>query len=116
METLSDILNFDARYLVYPVLALIVAAIVRFIFLRILRKWASRTKTGIDDRIITYLETLVTPVLLLSVLYYLMILLPLNPRFYDLVAQALSIRGRNGNLRLIAIRTLNPGRHTLSAA
>ncbi len=83
METLSDTLNFDARYLVYPLIALILAFIARFIFIRILRKWADRTRTGLDDQIVAYLENLVTPVLLLSVLYYLVILLPLTPPIID---------------------------------
>ena len=83
METLSDMLNFDARYLVYPLTALILAVVVRFILIRILRKWSDKTKTGIDDRIVNYLENLVTPVLLLSVLYYLVILLPLTTQIID---------------------------------
>jgi small-conductance mechanosensitive channel len=79
METLSDMFNFDARYVVYPVIALLAALIVRFVFLRILRKWTLRTRTDIDDRVVTYLESLITPILLLFVLYYLAALLPLKP-------------------------------------
>jgi len=91
METLSDTLNFDARYLVYPVLALLLALIVRFVFLRILRKWTEKTETGVDDRVVACLETLVTPVLLLSVLYYLVILLPLAPRVLQYVQNGILI-------------------------
>jgi len=80
MEKITEVLNFDARYVVYPVAALLIAGIVRFISLRFLRKWTERTKTEVDDRVVRYLETLVTPVLLLSILYYLVKLLPLTPR------------------------------------
>ena len=93
MEKLSDMLNFDARYIVYPILALLVALIIRYIFLRFLRKWTDKTKTGIDDRIVTYLETLTTPILLLSILYYLAILLPWTPRVLTYVRNGILIAG-----------------------
>jgi small-conductance mechanosensitive channel len=79
MDQLSDMLHFDARYIVYPILILLTAAIVRFVLLRILRKWTAKTKNEIDDRAVLYLETLITPLLLLSILYYLASLLPLPP-------------------------------------
>ncbi|MEJ2108931.1 MAG: mechanosensitive ion channel family protein [Acidobacteriota bacterium] len=78
MDRLTDALNFDARYIVLPVIALIAAGVVRFILLRILRKWTNKTKTEIDDKVVLYLESLVTPVLLLCILYYLVKLLPLK--------------------------------------
>jgi len=80
MDKLTHMLNFDARYVVYPILALLVAGIFRFIFLHFLRKWADKTRTGLDDQMVNFLEALVTPVLLLSVLYYLVKLLPLTPQ------------------------------------
>jgi len=80
MERLTEILNFDARYIVFPIIAILIAGIVRFVLLRILRRWTERTKTEIDDRVVAYLETLLTPVLLLSILYYLVSILPVSER------------------------------------
>ena len=77
MAYLDDLLGFDARYVVYPVIVLLAAGIIRFGILRHLHKWAAKTKTQLDDQIVAYLETLVTPVLLISILYYLSYLLPI---------------------------------------
>jgi len=76
MATLTNLMGFDARFVVYPVIALLVAGIIRFGILRYLHKWAAKTKTQLDDQIVAYLETLVTPLLLISILYYLSYLLP----------------------------------------
>jgi len=78
MADLTALWGFDARYIIYPVVALLVAAIIRFGILRYLRKWAEKTKTLIDDKVVAYLESLVTPLLLISILYYLSYLLPLD--------------------------------------
>jgi len=77
MANLTDMLGFDARYVVYPVIALLVAGIIRFGILRNLHKWAAKTKTLLDDQLVAYLETLITPVLFISILYYLSYLLPI---------------------------------------
>lgn len=79
MDRLTDMLRFDARYVVLPLIALISAGILRFVLLRIFRKWTKKTKTEIDDKVVLFLETLLTPVLLLCILYYLVKLVPLNP-------------------------------------
>ncbi len=76
MANLTDLLGFDAHYVVYPVLALLIAGMIRFGILRYLRKWAEKTKTPLDDQVVAYLEALVTPLLLISILYYLSYLLP----------------------------------------
>jgi small-conductance mechanosensitive channel len=77
MENLTNLLGFDARYVVYPILALLIAGAIRFCILRYARKWAARTKSHLDDQIVGYLESLVTPLLFISILYYLSYLLPL---------------------------------------
>jgi small conductance mechanosensitive channel len=78
MANLTELLGFDARYVVYPVLAAIFAAIIRFGILRYLRNWAAKTKTLIDDKVVEYLESLVTPLLFITILYYLSYLLPVS--------------------------------------
>jgi small conductance mechanosensitive channel len=77
MANLTDLIGFDARYIVYPVVALLIAGIIRFVILRYLKKWAEKTKTPLDDQVVAYLETLVTPLLFFSILYYLSYLLPI---------------------------------------
>lgn len=91
MDKLTEMLNFNARYVVYPAAALIIAVIIRFILHRFFRKWAEKTGTGVDDRVVTYLETLVTPVLLFSVLYYLASLLPLSGRIVNYVRNGILV-------------------------
>jgi len=91
MDKLTEMLNFNARYVVYPVAALILAGIIRFILIRFFRKLAKKTRTGVDDRVVNYLEKLVTPVLLLSVLYYLASLLPLSGKIVNYVRNGILV-------------------------
>lgn len=77
MEKLTNILGFDARYVVYPIILLLLAGVVRFVILKFFRNWAKKTKSQTDDHIVSYLEALVTPLLFISILYYLSYLLPL---------------------------------------
>jgi small-conductance mechanosensitive channel len=77
MQHLTDLIGFDADYIVYPVIALLIAGAIRFGILRYARKWAARTVSQLDDQFVGYLESLVTPVLFIAVLYYLSYLLPL---------------------------------------
>ncbi len=91
MENLTQLLGFDARYLMYPVVALLVAAIIRFMILRYLRVLAGRTQTKVDDQAVSYLETLVTPLLLISILYYLSRLLPLSESTIESIQKGLIV-------------------------
>ncbi|MEJ2245230.1 MAG: mechanosensitive ion channel family protein [Acidobacteriota bacterium] len=91
MDKLTEMLNFNARYVVYPVTVLIIAGIIRFTLLRFFRKLAGKTRTGVDDRVVNYLETLVTPVLLLSILYYLVSLLPLSGKIVNYVRNGILV-------------------------
>jgi small-conductance mechanosensitive channel len=93
MEKLTGLFGFEARYVVFPVLALVMAGIVRFFIHHYLRKWAEKTKTTIDDHFINYLEALVTPLLLVSVLYYLSHLLPLSARNIEYIQRGLEVVG-----------------------
>jgi small-conductance mechanosensitive channel len=78
MQYLTNLLGFDARYALYPIAALLIAGFIRFGVLRYARKWAARTESRLDDHIVAYLESLVTPLLSIAVLYYLSYLLPLS--------------------------------------
>ena len=91
IENLSGLLGIDARYVIYPLLAVIAAAVLRFGILRFLRKRSARTATTLDDRIIHYLESLVSPLLALAVLYYLAYLVPIPETFVGYVHKGLGI-------------------------
>jgi len=79
MERLTELIGFQARYVIYPLVALAAAAILKLVTHIYLRKWAERTVSRIDDRVISYLDHLVMPVALLAVFYYLSRLLPFSP-------------------------------------
>ena len=91
MNYLTDILGFNARYIVYPVVALLVAALLRFGILKTLRKWAEKTESTIDDQIVDYFESLITPLLLIAILYYLSFLLPLSSAIIGYIHKGLII-------------------------
>ncbi len=78
MEKLTDLLGFEARYVIYPVVALVVGSALRFAIHRYLRRFAGRTENKIDDLIIGFFENMITPLLFISVLYYLSYWLPLS--------------------------------------
>jgi hypothetical protein len=77
MQELTGLLGFDGRFIVYPIGALIVAAALKVIIHRYMRRWVERTKSEIDDKILNYIESLIIPVLLLSVLHFISAWLPL---------------------------------------
>lgn len=77
MERLTEFLGFEARYLVYPLAALAVAGMARWIMRRYFKKWAARTETEIDDQVVQTLDQAVLPLLLIAVLYFVSNLLPL---------------------------------------
>jgi len=80
MERLTAYLGFEARYIVYPFIALLAGAGVKLIIGRYLHKWADRTKNKFDDLIVAYLSSLITPLVLLAILYGLSHWLPLSPK------------------------------------
>jgi small conductance mechanosensitive channel len=99
MERLTSLLGFEARYIVYPVAVAIAGLILRFILRRYLHRWAARTDNKFDDRIVAYLENILTPLLLLFILYWLVGFLPLsknmlaNAQKAFLLRQALLVTG-----------------------
>ena len=80
MEKLTAYLGFEARYIVYPFIVLLIGVCVKLIIGRYLRKWAARTENKVDDLIVAYLGSLIIPVILISILYGLSHWLPLSEK------------------------------------
>ena len=71
MDKLTTILGFESRYIVYPAAVALSGIIIRFFLRHYLHKWAKKTENKFDDCIVAYLENIITPLLLLSILYWL---------------------------------------------
>ena len=69
MESISRLLGFEARYIVHPVLAIAGATVIRLVIHHYLKAWAKRTESSVDDKIVSYLDNTVLPLLLLAILY-----------------------------------------------
>jgi small conductance mechanosensitive channel len=80
MEQLTRYLGFEARYIIFPFIALLVGGGVKFILGRYLRKWALKTENKLDDLIVAYLDSLMTPFILFAVLYGLIHWLPISEK------------------------------------
>jgi len=80
MENLTAYLGFEARYVVYPFIVLLIGIGVKLIIGRYLHKWAARTENKVDDLIVAYLGSLMTPLILISILYGLSHWLPLSEK------------------------------------
>jgi small conductance mechanosensitive channel len=91
MEKLTLLLGFEARYIVYPVAVALIGALVRFILQRYLHKWADRTENKFDDRIVSYLDNIITPLLLLAVLHWLISFLPVPAKIVADVKLSLKV-------------------------
>jgi len=80
MERLTEILGFEARYALYPLLAVLLAGVARFILRGFLQKWAAKTQNKADDQIVAVLDSAVFPLLLMAVLYSVTHWIPLPER------------------------------------
>lgn len=78
MEKLTAHLGFEARYIIYPLIAVFVGVLMKLIISRYLHKWADRTETKLDDLLVTYLDRLMTPLFLFVVLFGLSHWLPIS--------------------------------------
>ena len=78
MDRLTELIGFNSRYIIYPILALAIAGIIKYIIRHYLKDWAKKTKGKIDDQIVSYLDSLLTPLLLISILYFISKWLPLS--------------------------------------
>jgi small conductance mechanosensitive channel len=80
MTRLTELLGFQARYALYPLLAIVIAAILRYLIHRYLVRWAARTESQTDDKVVTILDAAVPPLLLMAVLYSTTQWIPLSER------------------------------------
>jgi small conductance mechanosensitive channel len=69
MEKLTEYFGFEARYIVFPFIALLAGAGIKLLIGRYLHKWAKRTENKMDDQIVAFLDHLISPLVLLAVLY-----------------------------------------------
>ncbi len=91
MDDLTSLIGFEAKYLVYPLIAVLVAGLIRWIIHRYLMRWAARTETEIDDQIIRYVDGAVVPILLLIVLYFISHLLPVSAVILEWIQRGLIV-------------------------
>jgi len=69
MEKLSSYLGFEARYIVFPLIVLLIGAAIKLIVHRYARQWAEKTTNQLDNQIVAHLDTMTTPLVLLGLLY-----------------------------------------------
>lgn len=91
MEKLTELLGFEARYVVYPALALAFAGIIKLLIHRYLHKWAKKTQSRIDDLVVGYVDRIVTPLMLLAILYFVSIWVPLPETAAGYVRKGLAV-------------------------
>ncbi|HTY64229.1 MAG TPA: mechanosensitive ion channel family protein [Acidobacteriota bacterium] len=80
MEKLTAYFGFEARYVMYPFVALVLGACIKIVIGRYLHRWAKKTENKIDDLVIAYLDRLVAPLVLIVILYGLSHWLPISGR------------------------------------
>jgi moderate conductance mechanosensitive channel len=91
MEKLTVYLGFEARYIIFPFIALLVGAGVKLIIGRYLHKWAARTENKLDDLVVSFLDHLITPLVLLAVLYGLSHWMPISAKALGYFQKTLGI-------------------------
>ena len=91
MEKLTELLGFEARYVVYPALALGFTGIIKLLIHRYLQKWAKRTQSQIDDLVVGYVDHIVWPLMLLAILYLVSIWVPLPDAAAAYVRKGLAV-------------------------
>jgi small conductance mechanosensitive channel len=113
MEQLTERLGFEARYALYPLLALILAGVARYVLRRYIRVWAEKTENKADDQIFAVLDSAVLPLLLVAVLYSMTHWLPIGdePLFW---VQKLVLVAGTGLLFLFAAKVVSVTFDTLA--
>lgn len=76
MEKLTAYFGFEARYIIYPFIALVLGGCSKFVIGRYLHRWARKTENRLDDLLINYLDRLIAPLVVIAVLYGLSYWLP----------------------------------------
>lgn len=80
MEKLSSYLGFEAQYIIYPILVLLAGMVVRYIVRKFAQRWADKTENTLDNQIVAYVNSIVTPLVLLAMFYGLSHWLPIPPK------------------------------------
>jgi moderate conductance mechanosensitive channel len=93
MDKLTSMLGFESRYITYPIVAALAGVILRFFLRRYLHKWAAKTENKLDDCIVAYLDNVITPLLMVSILYWLSGFLPLSAKIVISLQKGLLILG-----------------------
>jgi moderate conductance mechanosensitive channel len=93
MEKMTSFLGFEARFILYPVLAILAAAVIRFFLKRYLFKWAAKSKNKWDDQIVVYLDNVISPLMLISILYWLSGFLPFSEKIIANIQKGLLVLG-----------------------
>jgi len=78
MESISGFLGFEAKYILYPVMAIAGAIVIRLVIHHYLKAWVKRTESKVDDKIVHYLDNTVLPLLMLAIPYLFSRWLPLS--------------------------------------
>jgi moderate conductance mechanosensitive channel len=91
MDHLSQLLGFEGRLIVYPVGALLLAVIIRFGIIRYLKKRAALTESEFDTLMVDYLKSLVTPFLLILILYSIAHLMPVRDIILKYIYNGLAV-------------------------
>ena len=69
MSQLTELFGFQSHYVLYPLLVVVIATILRYVIHHYLVRWAAHTKNQTDDRVVSTLDDAVPPLLLMAVLY-----------------------------------------------
>jgi len=111
MGKITEVLGFEARYVLYPLLALILAGLAKYVLQHFIREWAAKTENKADDQIVAVLDSAVLPLLLMAVLYSLTHWMPLSEGMVFWIQKAVLVAAV-GLLSLFAAKAVSV---TLSA-
>jgi moderate conductance mechanosensitive channel len=89
MDKLTALLGFEVLYLAYPLLALLASGIIRYVVRHFLQRWAARTRSPTDDKLVGTLDTAVLPLLLVALSYFLTHWLPLSVQVVEWIQKGL---------------------------
>jgi moderate conductance mechanosensitive channel len=91
MEKLTAYFGFEARYIIYPFIALFLGVCIKLVISRYLHKWAKKTENKLDDLVIAYLDSLMTPLVLIAILYGLSHWLPVSEKAMGYLHKAIVV-------------------------
>jgi hypothetical protein len=91
MEKLTAFFGFEARYVIYPFIALFIGVCAKLIIGRYLHKWAEKTENKLDDLIVICLDSLMTLLILIVILYGLSHWLPVSAKAMDYLQKGIIV-------------------------